>query len=148
MMRKSPFGFNLPLLIITVLCLFAFIFYQKVLLLGIQFMVNANQPLGMPTSTMPITNFSFPTAPAPVAAGKEAIINDLGITVTRVISPADKYMGKAAFSSVLREGKEYALVDVKVRCISSDKKCRLSEFDFGIETKAGHEYPAELSGNY
>lgn len=111
-------------------------------------MLNSGQPLGLPTSMTPISGLSISTAPAPVSLGKEVVINNLGITVTRVISPADSYVGKAAFPSVLREGKEYLVVDVKVRCVSSGEKCHLTEFDFGVETKSGRDYPAELSGNY
>jgi Domain of unknown function (DUF4352) len=147
-MRKSPLGFSGPLLIVALVCLFAFIFYQKALLVGIQLMLNSNRPVGLPTSVTPISGFSVPTAPAPVSVGREVIINNLGIIVRRVISPADSYLGKAAFPSVLKEGKEYLVVDVNVRCVSSKEKCHVTEFDFGVETKAGHDYPAELSGNY
>jgi hypothetical protein len=124
------------------------IFYQRALLIGIQFMLNSDRAVGLPTPSTQIPSISFPTAPAPVSVGKEAIVNDLGITVTRVISPADQYMGKAAWPSIRKEGKEYLVVDVKVRCISSKEKCHLTEFDFGVETKSGHDYPAELSGLY
>lgn len=147
-MRKSPLGISVPLLIVAVLCLFAFIFYQKALLVGIQLLLKSNRSLGLATSTTPISSFSIPTAASAVSLGKEAIANDIGITITRVISPADRYMGKAALSSVLQEGKEYLVVDVKVRCISSDKSCHVIEFDFGVETKSGHDYPAELSVSY
>lgn len=147
-MQKLPRGLSLIVLIIAVPCLFALILYQRALLTGIQFMVNSNRDFGLPTPTTPIPSISFPTASAPVSVGKEAIINDLGITVTRVISPADRYMGKAAWPSVLQEGKEYLVVDVKVRCVASKEKCHLTEFDFGVETKSGHDYAAELSGMY
>jgi Domain of unknown function (DUF4352) len=40
------------------------------------------------------------------------------------------------------------VVDVKVHCVSSDEKCHLTEFDFGVETKSGHDYPAELTVSY
>lgn len=40
------------------------------------------------------------------------------------------------------------MVDVKVRCVSSERKCHLTEFDFGIETKDRQDYLAELSGSY
>src|SRR5919198_2260766 len=133
-MRKSSIGFSLPALMIGVLCLFGVIFYQKAVLLVIRFMLSSGNSSGLPTSTTPISGLSIPTAPAPVSVGKEALINDLGITVTRVISPANTYMGKAAFPSVLQEGKEYLVVDVKVRCLSSKEKCHLTEFDFGVET--------------
>ena len=147
-MRKSPIGYSAPLLIVTALCCFAFIFYQKAWLIAIQYMLTSGNSPGLPTATTPISGFSIPTAPAPVSLGKEAIINNLGITVTRVISPADTYIGKAAFPSVLREGKEYLVVDVKVRCASSGEKCHLTESDFGVETKGGRDYPAELSVSY
>jgi len=147
-MRKSPIGYSVPLLMVTILCCLAFIFYQKAWLIAIQYMLTSGNSPGLPTSTTPISGFSIPTAPAPVSLGKEAIINNLGITVTRVISPADTYIGKAAFPSVLREGKEYLVVDVKVRCVSSGEKCHLTESDFGVETKGGRDYPAELSVSY
>ena len=147
-MRKSPIGYSVPLLMVTILCCLAFIFYQKAWLIAIQYMLTSGNSPGLPTSTTPISGFSIPTASAPVSLGKEAIINNLGITVTRVISPADTYIGKAAFPSVLREGKEYLVVDVKVRCVSSGEKCHLTESDFGVETKGGRDYPAELSVSY
>jgi len=147
-MRKSPIGLSVPVLLVGLLCLFGLIFYQRAVLSTIQFTLNSGHSSGLPTSTTQISGFSIPTASAPVSSGKEAIVNHLGITVMRLISPADNYMGKAAFPSVLREGKEYLVVDVNVRCLSSIEKCRLTEFDFGLETADGHEYPAELSGNY
>jgi Domain of unknown function (DUF4352) len=147
-MRKSRIGYSVPLLILAALCLLAMLFYQRAWLVAIQYMLNSGQPVGLPTSMTPISGLSISTAPAPVSLGKEAIVNNLGITVTRVISPADSYVGKAAFPSVLREGKEYLVVDVKVRCVSSKEKCHLTEFDFGVESKGGQDYPAELSGNY
>src|SRR5262245_46269520 len=106
-MRKSSIGYSIPLLLLTVCALLVFIFYQKALLIAIQFMLNSDHPLGLPTSTTPISNFSIPTAPNPVSVGVESIIGNVGITVTRVISPADRYLGEAAFPSVPREGKEY-----------------------------------------
>ena len=147
-MRKSPIGLSVPVLLVGLLCLFGLIFYQRAVLSTIQFTLNSGHSSGLPTSTTQISGFSIPTASAPVSLGKEAIVNQLGITVTRLISPADNYIGKAAFPSVLSEGKEYLVVDVNVRCLSSKEKCRLTEFDFGLETTGGHEYPAELSGNY
>jgi len=148
-MRKSPLGYTGPMLIIAAICLFAFLFYQKGLLIAIQYMLlTSDKSAGLPTSGPPVTGLSIPTAPAPVSPGKEAIINSVGITVMRVLRPADRYMGKAALPSVAREGKEYLLVDVKVRCLSSKEKCHLTEFDFGVETQSGHDYAAELTGSY
>src|SRR5215475_12157221 len=129
-MRKSPIGYSVPLLIVTVFCLLAVVFYQKAWLLAIQYMLlTSNKDNGLPVSTTPISGLSIPTAPAPVSLGKEAIVNNLGITATSVISPADRYMGIAALPSVIQEGKEYLVVDVKVRCVSSEEKCHVTEFD-------------------
>ena len=148
-MRNSSNGLTASLLIVVVLCLLGMVFYQKAWLIAIQYMLaHPGEGSGLPTSTTQVAGFAIPTAPAPVSVGKEAVINNLGITVTRVISPADSYIGKAALPSVARDGKEYLLVGVKVRCTSPDEKCNLSEFDFGIETKGGHDYAAELTGSY
>lgn len=148
-MRKSSFGLSLPILIVAILCLLTIIFYQKAWLVMVQYMLLISDKTGgLPTSEAPISGMSFPTAPAPVSVGQEAIINNLGITVTRVISPGDSYVGDAGFPSVPREGKEYLVADIKVRCVSTSEKCHLSEFDFGVQTDSGHDYAAELSGNY
>jgi hypothetical protein len=148
-MRNSSNGLTASALIVAALCLFGMAFYQKAWLVVIQYMLaNPSEASGLPTSTTQVAGFAIPTASAPVSLGKEAVINNLGITVTRAISPADSYIGKAALPSVAQDGKEYLLVDVKVRCTSQDEKCHLSEFDFGIETKSGHDYAAELTGSY
>lgn len=92
--------------------------------------------------------FLLSHSPAPVSQGTESIVGNVGITVIRVVNPADNYVGKAAKYTVLDAGDQYLLVDVKVRCVSADESCRLSEFDFGVESNAGRDYPAELSGNF
>jgi hypothetical protein len=147
-MRSTSNALILVLLAIGVLFIVVLIVYQRALLELVLREVNADPSAGLPVSTAPISSFSFPTAAAPVPVGKESVVGNLGIKVTRVISPADSYMGKAAFPSVLREGNEYLVVDVNVRCLSSKEKCHLTEFDFGVETRSGREYAAELSGIY
>src|SRR5215470_17332465 len=121
---------------------------QGAWLKNIQAKLNSTQAVGLPTSATPIPNFSIPTAPKPVSMGKEVILNEVGITVTRVINPANNYIGKAALPSVLGKDKQYLVVDIKVRCISKSKTCRVVEFDFGVETKNGQDYPAEFSTDY
>ena len=121
---------------------------QGAWLKNVQAKLTSAPSIGLPTSTTPISNFSFPTAVAPVSQGVEVIINNLGITVTRVINPADSYMGKAALPSVVGKDKQYMVVDIKVRCVSKSEACRATEFDFGVETKDGQDYTAELSIDY
>jgi hypothetical protein len=147
MMRNSSSVSIVTLLIVAALALLALILIRMAWLKAIRSVLNSSQPVALPTSATPIPNFSIPTAPAPVSVGKEAIVNNLGITVIRVINPADNYIGKAALPSVRQEGKQYLVVDIKVRC-ASKTKCRLTEFDFGVQTKSGHDYPAELSIDY
>lgn len=146
-MRKSSNGWITGPIIVAALCLFALVFYQKTLLIAIQYMIQHGQPGGLPTSATSFPTLSFPKAPAPVSVGVESVINNLGITVTRVISPADYYVGSAGYKS-LDKGEEYLVVDIKVRCVSSQEKCHVTEFDFGVQSKAGHDYPAELSMSY
>jgi len=149
-MRKSSIGtILLTLLTALALGIVSLLFFQDLWLKKVQQMLNSSQSSGLPvSSTMPVSNFSFPTAPAPVSQGTESIVGNVGITVIRVVNPADNYVGKAAKYTVLDAGDQYLLVDVKVRCVSADESCRLSEFDFGVESNAGRDYPAELSGNF
>ena len=149
-MRKSSIGtILLTLLTALALGIVSLLFFQDLWLKKVQQMLNSNQSSGLPvSSTMPVSNFSFPTAPAPVSQGVESVIGNVGITVTRVINPADTYVGQSAKYTVLDKGDQYLMVDIKVRCVSSKEKCRLTEFDFGVESNSGRDYPAELSGNF
>ena len=148
-MRKSPIGYSVPLLILTVLCLLAVIFYQKAWLLAIQYMLStSSEDSGLPGSTTPISGLSIPTAPAPVSLGKEAIVNNLGITATGIVSPADALVGKANRFNVLEKDEEYLVVYIKTRCVSKSETCRVTESDFGVQSDAGRDYPAELSVSF
>jgi len=149
-MRKSSLGTILvTLLTATTLAIVSLLVFQSLWLKKVQQMLNSSQSSGLPvSSTMPVSNFSFPTAPAPVGQGVESVVGNVGITVIRVLNPADSYVGNAAKYMVLDKGDQYLLVDIKVRCVSSEEKCRLTEFDFGVESNAGRDYPAELSGNF
>ena len=148
-MRKSSFGtILLTLLTALALAIISLLFFQDLWLKKVQQMLNSSQSAGLPVSTAPVSGISIPTAPHMVSQGVESIVGNVGITVIRVINPADTYVGKAAKYTVLDKGDQYLLVDIKVRCVSAKEKCRLTEFDFGVESSAGRDYPAELSGNF
>src|SRR5581483_7932616 len=147
-MRNFPIQLIIGLFIVITIAFLSLLLFQSAWLKMIMHMVDSNQSTGLPVASTPITGFSFPTAGVPAPVGTELVVGNLGITVTRVISPANSYIGKAGFSSVPREGKEFLVVDVKARCVSSNEKCHLTEFDFGLETKSGRDYSAELSGNF
>jgi hypothetical protein len=147
-MKQSGTGGFILWLVIFSLGVFALYLFQSAWLAMIQYLLNSNPAYASPVSTSLVPTFTFPKIIGPVSPGREAVVGNLGISVTRVISPADSYMGKAAFPAVALEGKEYLVVDVTVRCVSSAEKCHLTEFDFGVETKDGQVTPAELSGDY
>jgi hypothetical protein len=65
-----------------------------------------------------------------------------------IMLPANGYVGNNAKYTALDQDEEYLRVDIKVRCVSANEKCHLTEFDFGVQTKSGKDYPAELSGSY
>src|ERR1051326_4641855 len=148
-MRKLSITLIYILLVIAALVwgVIIMFFVQRAWLKNVEAKLTSTQSAGLPISTAPVSNFSIPTALNPVSIGKEVILNDVGITVTRVIYPANTYIGKAALPSVLGTDKQYLVVDIKVRCISK-KTCRIVEFDFGVETKGGQDFPAEFSTDY
>jgi hypothetical protein len=135
------------LLLLAALIVLVLYVFQRGGLLAIQYMLSQNQA-GLPTSGTPVTGLSFPTAPGLVSIGTETIMGNVGITVTGIMLPANGYVGNTARYTALDQDEEYLRVDIKVRCVSSKEKCHLTEFDFGVETKGGHDYPAELSGGF
>jgi hypothetical protein len=150
-MRKLSITLIYILLVIAALVWGFIIMFlvQGAWLKNVQAKLNPTSFIGLPTSTTPISNFSIPTAPNPVSVGKEVLINHLGITVTSVVRPADKFVANADKTNLPPEkGKDYLMVYIKVRCVSKSETCRVTEFDFGVHSKAGHDYPAELSGNF
>jgi len=148
-MRKSSIG-TILLTVLTALALgvVSVLFFQNLWVKKVQQMLNSSQSAGLPVSTAPVSGISISTAPNAVAQGVESIAGNVGITVIRVINPADTYVGKSAKYTVLDKGEQYLLVDIKVRCVSPKEKCRVTEFDFGVESNSGGDYPAELSGNF
>lgn len=148
MSRNSSTGLIVSVLAALGLVFLGLILFQSAWLKMIQYLLASSQSTGLPVATSLVPTFSIATASGPVSPGVEAKVGNLGITVTRVVSPADSYLGQDAIPAISIEGKEYLLVDVKVRCLSATEKCHLTEFDFGVETRSGQDYAAELSGMF
>jgi len=147
-MLKSTNSLIGALLLLTALIVLVLYVFQRGGLLAIQYMINQSQSTGLPTSSTPVTGFSFPTAQAPAALNTELTVGNLGITVTGIVSPADHVVGKANRFNVLEKDEEYLVVYIKTRCVSKSETCRVTEFDFGVESDAGRDYPAELSVSF
>ena len=149
MNRNSSYGIIVSLLIVMVVGVAVLYLAQSLWLKVILDRLNSSESSSsLPISSTPATSFSFTTAPGPVLIGTESVLGTLAITVTDVMYPANGYVGNSARYTTLDRGENYLLVNIKVRCDSSDKSCRLTEFDFGVETSSGGDYPAKLSGNF
>jgi len=111
-------------------------------------MTSSSQSNGLPTSSTPISGISFPTQPPAAPLNTERQVGNLGITVTGIVSPANHIIGNSNRFNVLEKDEEYLIVYIKTRCVSTSETCHLTEFDFGLESDSGRDYPAELSGNY
>jgi hypothetical protein len=121
-------------------------FFQGVWLKAIEYMLaKSGESAAFPAST-PIAGMSFATAPAPVGANVEVVHGSVAISVTRAVHPAN-LMGGSQLTSI-KSGQDYLLVDIKVRCLSTDETCYISETDFAVHGTGGKDYSAELSGFY
>jgi hypothetical protein len=147
-MRKYTNGLIISLLVVVAVALLSLYVFQSLWLKLISRMLNSSQSAGLPTSSTPISGFSFPTHRAPASVGTELTVGNLGITVTGIVSPADAMVGKANKFNVLEKDEEYLVVYIKTRCVSKSETCRVTESDFGVQSDAGRDYAAELSGNY
>jgi len=147
-MRNSANGLLFGLVVTAVVALLSLYFFQSAWLKLIQRMMNSSQSAGLPVSSTPISGFSFPTKRAPASLNTELKVGNLGITVTGIVSPADHLVGKTNRFNVLEKDEEYLMVYIKTRCVSKSETCRLTEFDFGVHSESGRDYPAELSGNF
>ena len=149
MRRKSSNGILIGLVAAAALGLLTLYLFQSAWLNMISRMMNSAQSTGLPgSSSTPVSGFSFPTARAPAAINTELTVGNLGITVTGIVSPADHVVGTANRFNVLEKDEEYLVVYMKTRCVSKNETCRVTEFDFGLESDSGRDYPAELSGSY
>jgi Domain of unknown function (DUF4352) len=147
-MRKSSSGLIISLLVAAAVGFLSLYLFQSVWLKLISRMLNSNQSAGLPTSSTPISGFSFPTRRAPAPLNKELTVGNLGITVTGILSPADAMIGKANRFNILEKDEEYLVVYIKTRCASKSETCRVTESDFGVQSDAGRDYPAELSVSF
>jgi hypothetical protein len=144
-MRKSSSGLIIGLLVAAAVGFLSLYLFQSVWLKLISRMLSSSQSAGLPTSSTPISGFSFPTHGAPASVGTELTVGNLGITVTGIVSPADAMVGKANRFNVLEKDEEYLVVYIKTRCVSKSEACRVTESDFGVQSDAGRDYAAELS---
>jgi len=147
-MRNSSNGLIISVLLLFGLAILSLFVFQSAWLKMISYLLNSNQSAGLPVSSTPINGFSFPTAQAPAPVGKELTAGNLAITVRRVVRPADTTVGDAGLFNTLEQDEQYLLVDIQVRCLSSAETCRLTEFDFGVRTGSGRDYPAEFSSGF
>ena len=147
-MRNSTASLVLRLFVVMALAFVCLFLFQSAWLNVIMSMVNSNQSAGLPAATTPISGFSIPTARPPAQPGVELTVNNLGITVTRVVRPADYAVADKNNFKNLKPGEEYMMVAINVRCISSSESCRLTEFDFGVKSSRGADYPAEFSTSF
>ena len=147
-MLKSTNSLIGALLLLAAFIVLVLYVVQRGGLLAILYMLSQNQPSGLPASSTPVTGFSFPTARAPAALNTELTVGNLGITVTGIVSPADHVVGTANRFNVLEKNEEYLVVYIKTRCVSKSETCRVTEFDFGVESDDGRDYPAELSVSF
>jgi hypothetical protein len=146
MRNSNRLLFNL--LIAAIVALLSLYIFQGVWLKLIMRMMSSSQSAGLPTSSTPISGLSFPTQAPAVSLNTEVKVGNLDITVTGIVSPADHVIGTANRFNVIEKDEEYLMVYIKTRCVSKSETCRLTEFDFGVESSSGRDYPAELSGSY
>jgi hypothetical protein len=148
MKQNSSTDAILTVLLVLALFVLGWVLIPEAWLEMIQGLLYSNPQFANPIPTTVIPTLSYPQLKGPVPPGRELISGNTGITVTRILYPADSYMGKAAFPAVTLEAKTYLVVDVSVRCAASGGKCHVIESDFAVETQDGQDTQAELSGDY
>ncbi len=147
-MRSSSSGLLLRLLFAIILAILALIVIQSAWLALVSYLLNTNQSAALPVSSTPITGFAIPTRQPPASIGTELTVGNMAITATRVVRPADSIVGTGSLYKSLESGEQYLLVGIRVRCISTDETCRLTEFDFGLSVDGGRDYTAEFSSSF
>ena len=146
MRNSNRLLFNL--LIAAIVALLMMYIFQGAWLKLIMHMMSSSQSAGLPTSSTPISGLSFATQAPAVSLNTEVKVGNLGITVTGIVSPANHVIGTANRFNVLEKDEEYLVVYIKTRCVSKSETCRVTEFDFGVESDSGRDYPAELTVSY
>lgn len=147
-MRNSASGFLFGLLAAGLMILVLALLQGGWLAL-ISSMLKTNQSAGMPQfAAAPLRGFAIPTPAPPGRVGQEVTAGNVAFRVTRVVRPADAQVSRASLYQSLEKGQEYLLVDVSVRCRSTNESCRLTEFDFGVLSASGRETPAEFASGF
>jgi len=147
-MRNSTSGLVLGVLLTAGLMILVLTLVQGAWLGLISHMLQANQSAGLPQfSTTPVSGFAFPTPRPPGQVGEEVTVGKVAIRVTGVSRTASARLAGASTYQALRNGEEYLLVGVSVRCLSTKESCQLTEFDFGVRSASGRDTPAEFASN-
>jgi len=145
-MRNSTSGLVFGVLLAAGLVILVLTLVQGVWLGLISHLLQANQSAGLPQfSATPVSGFAFPTPRAPGHVGEEVIVGKMAIRVTGVSRPANARLVGASTYQGLGKGEEYLLVDISVRCLSTNESCQVTEFDFGVRSASGRERPAEFA---
>lgn len=147
-MRNSIGGLIFGVLLMASLAILSLTLVQGAWLGLIAHMLQANQSAGVPHfSPTPVSGFAFPTPRPPGHVGEEVIVGEVAIRVTEVSRAANERQAGASTYQALKNGEEYLLVGVSVRCRSAKEACHVTEFDFGVRNASGRETPAELTSN-
>jgi hypothetical protein len=82
--------------------------------------------------------------PAPV--GSEVVMDDMAISVTEVISPADDLVAKGnMFNSKAEAGSHYIFANISATCQkTTDETCSLSGFEFSVIDSAGLTHDPQI----
>ncbi len=146
-MRNSGGVFLLRLFVLTVLAVLGLTLFQGTWLAVVSYLLKNSQDTGLLVSSTEVNNFSLPTSEPPAAIGSQRTAGDVALTVTRVIRPADAKVAPGFYKS-LDADQEFMLVGIHVACISPDKACHVTEFDFGVTGDSRQDYMAELGINF
>ena len=75
------------------------------------------------------------------------MVGNVTIRVRGVSRATSARSAGASTYQALKNGEEYLLVDVSVRCLSAKESCHVTEFDFGVQSASGRDTPAELTSS-
>jgi len=147
-MRNSIGGLVFGVLLTAGLVILVLTLVQGAWLGLISHLIQANQSAGLPQfSTTPVSGFAFPTPRPAGRIGEEVLAGEVAIRVTGVSRAANERQAGASTYQALKNGEEYLLVGVSVRCRSAKESCHLTEFDFGVRNASGRDTPAEFTSS-
>jgi len=134
-MRISTDRLVLGILIAFAVGLTRLFVFQSVWLMAVQILLKSSATPGIPVAPTFSGGLATPTAPAAV-----------GLTVTRLLRPANRVVGNTAGSSTLEGDEEHLLVDITGRCLTAGMACRLSDFDFAVYGRSGRDFLPSFPG--